>query len=430
MEKILEMRRKRAALVEEARSILDKAEGEKRSLSEDEDTKYKSLVTEIETTKKAEDREMQLMGLEGEVRENAQSLKPEPEAKKDGFESLGEMMLAVRQASIPGGKMDNRLEKRTILGLNETVPSEGGFLVDKPLADELITRTYATGALASRCRKITIGSNANGVKINTIDETSRATGSRWGGVQAFWAAEGDAVTAKKPKFRQIELSLNKLMAIYYATEEELQDATVLTSVATQAFTEEMGFLLDDAIVRGSGAGQPLGVLNSGALLTVAKEGAQAADSLVFENIGKMWRAMPQRNRSNSVWFMNQELEFELSNMTIDVGTGGQAVFMPAGGISGNQFQTLYTRPIIPIEQASGAGDVGDIMLLDLSQYILAEKGGIQTASSIHVQFLTAQEVFRFIMRVDGQPIWNSAITPFKRTSSTFSMSPYITLAAR
>ncbi|KKL23445.1 hypothetical protein LCGC14_2425320, partial [marine sediment metagenome] len=141
MEKILEMRRKRAALVEEARSILDKAEGEKRSLSEDEDTKYKSLVTEIETTKKAEDREMQLMGLEGEVRENAQSLKPEPEAKKDGFESLGEMMLAVRQASIPGGKMDNRLEKRTILGLNETVPSEGGFLVDKPLADELITRT-------------------------------------------------------------------------------------------------------------------------------------------------------------------------------------------------------------------------------------------------------------------------------------------------
>ena len=430
MERLLELRRERADAVKGVQEMLSKAEEEKRELTEEEETQYSEAKTKIEKLRKAEDRESEVSGWAEGTRDKAILPDPKEAVEDSEYKNLGEFMLDVRAATLAGGKTSPKWEKRAILGLNETVPAEGGFLVDKPLSSELIKRVYDTGTLASRCRRIQIGPGANGLKINAVDETSRVTGSRWGGVQTYWAGEATGVTASKPAFRQMSLELKKLMSIYYATDEELADATALTSVATQAFTEDMGFMLDDAIIRGSGAGQPQGILSGTALITVAKETGQAADTILFENISKMWNRMRSKNRANAVWFINQEIEPELDKMAFPVGTAAVPVYLPMNGISGAGFSTLKGKPVIPIEQASGAGDVGDIMLLDLSQYLLIEKGGIQAASSIHVQFLTDQQVFRFTMRVDGQPIWNSALTPYKKTASGYTIGPYVTLAAR
>ena len=65
--------------------------------------------------------------------------------------------------------------------------------------------------------------------------------------------------------------------------------------------------------------------------------------------------------------------------------------------------------------------------MDLSCYLTGSKGGMQSASSIHIAFTTDQTAFRFIYRVDGQPKWNSPLTP-KNGGET--VSPYVTLAAR
>jgi len=89
--------------------------------------------------------------------------------------------------------------------------------------------------------------------------------------------------------------------------------------------------------------------------------------------------------------------------------------------------TLFGRPVVPIEQCSALGSVGDIILADLSQYLLIDKGGINAASSIHVRFLYDESVFRFIYRVDGQPIWNKPLQPYKGSGT---LSPYVALQAR
>ena len=44
------------------------------------------------------------------------------------------------------------------------------------------------------------------------------------------------------------------------TDELLADAGALENILSQAFAEEIGFKLDDAIINGDGAGKPLGVL--------------------------------------------------------------------------------------------------------------------------------------------------------------------------
>lgn len=343
------------------------------------------------------------------------------------WESLGAQLVAVKNAA--RGNVDPRLTiKNAVTGLNESVGSEGGFQVGTDLSGDLIKRTYQTGVLASKVQRIPISANASGLIINGIDETSRASGQRWGGVQAYWGDEADAATAKKPKFRKIKLELKKLIGLCYATDELLEDSSALESIITEAFTQEFGFMMDDGIFGGTGAGQMAGIIGSNSLITVAKEAAQANTTIVFQNILNMWSRLYAPSRANAIWYINQDIEPALYAMSLLVGsTGGVPVYMPAGGISGTPYSTLFGRPVVPIEQCSTLGTVGDIVLADLSQYAMIDKGGMKSASSIHVRFLNDEQVFRFTMRLDGQPKWNAPLTPNKGTNA---QSPFITLASR
>lgn len=342
--------------------------------------------------------------------------------------TLGEFLKQVYVAAAHPYKIDDRLKaQKAILGASEGVPSDGGWLVQQGMSDQLFMLEHAPSELTRRVRRFPVGANNNGLKINAIDETSRVTGSRWGGVNAYWAAEGDTASATKPKFRQIELELNKLMAFFYATDEMLEDTNQLEAVANQAVREELDWLVENAIVRGTGAGQPEGILNSGALVTVAKESGQGAATIVFENIIKMWSRRWARSTQNLIWLINQDVEPQLYSMSLAIGTGGVPVYLPPGGLSTSGYGTLMGRPVIPVEQASTLGTVGDIMLVDPTQYLAIDKGGVKQAASMHVAFLTDQMCYRWTYRVDGKSGWRSALTP---ANGTKTQSPFIVLATR
>lgn len=424
MKKILEMKAKREDARLKAMAVLNKAEAEDRFLSEDEQKDIDKYEEEIRAWDESIGRAEKLLAIEPEDRSTEKpEVKPTPAKDNEKrFASFGEQLMAAYRAATPGGKVDERLTTRAASGLNESTPSDGGFLVQQDFVTELLKRTYETGILASKVKKIPISTNANGMKINTIDEDSRANGSRWGGVQTYWEGEADEITASKPKFRQMELSLKKLTGLCYATDELLQDAAALEAVIRQAFAEEFGFKIDDAILSGSGEGEPLGILNSGAIVTVAKEASQT-DIITVENLIKMWNRLWSRSRANAVWYINQELEPYLYTLKI----GDKPVYIPAGGLSEKPYGTLFGRPVVPIEQCSAAGEVGDIILADIGQYLLIDKGGVKSASSIHVRFLYDENVFRFIYRVDGKPIWTKPLTPYKGSAT---VSPFVTLAKR
>ncbi|MBA7541325.1 hypothetical protein ES705_33636 [subsurface metagenome] len=115
-------------------------------------------------------------------------------------------------------------------------------------------------------------------------------------------------------------------------------------------------------------------------------------------------------------------------MFVPAGLAGVPVWLPPGGLITSPAGTLLGRPIEPIEQCSALGQVGDIIFADMSQYIIIEKaGGMQAASSIHVAFKTDEQAFRFVYRVDGQPLWNSGVLA---ADAVTTRSPYVALAIR
>jgi HK97 family phage major capsid protein len=81
------------------------------------------------------------------------------------------------------------------------------------------------------------------------------------------------------------------VGVCYATNELLEDQGALEAVIIKGFQQELAFMRDAAIVAGIGAGQPLGILHSPCLVTVAQETGQAADIIVTENIVKMYSRM-------------------------------------------------------------------------------------------------------------------------------------------
>lgn len=348
---------------------------------------------------------------------------------KHGFKSAGEFFMAVQKGSKQGEKPDTRLfiQSKAPSQMNIAVDSEGGFLVPEAFSAELMKNTYEVAQVSGRARQIPMVSET--LSIPTIAETSRVDGSRQGGVRAYWKAEAAQYTGAKPALGEVKLSLNKLTGLSYFTDELAKFSMLaVEQFLTPLFAEEFAFKLDDGIINGLGAGMPLGILNSPALVTVAKENAQLADTIVTENILKMWSRMSARNRANAVWFVNQDVEPQLYSMSLALGTAGVVTYMPSGGISGQPFSTLMGRPVIACEQCATLGDAGDIILADMGAYLLGTaSGGIEGATSIHLRFDYGETAMRWTLFADGQPWQASPITPYKGSAT---QSPYVTLAAR
>jgi HK97 family phage major capsid protein len=349
-----------------------------------------------------------------------------PYAKMDEF-GFADQLRSVHQIATTG-KGDPRLDQiKAASGLNETIPSDGGFLVQTDYVSEVLQRAYQLGAISSRVRRIPISANANGLKVPFVNETARTNGNRRGGIRAYWTEEAGEKVSSKPSFGQLELKLHKLVALVYITDELLQDAQALQSWVMMNLPEEINFNVENSFLRGTGAGQPLGILNAGATVTVNPRAGQAAATIIWENIVDMWSRMWAPSQQNAVWLINQDCFPQLATMAQNVGTGGVPVWLPANGAAGQPYSTLMGRPVIPVEYCSTVGTVGDIILVDWSTYLTIDKGGIQAASSMHVRFVYDEMAFRFVYRVDGQPTWQSALTPFQGTNT---QSPVIVLDSR
>lgn len=350
-----------------------------------------------------------------------------------GFASLGEFCMQVGQAFSPGtGQIDERLVKigAAVSGMNQAQGSQGGYLVPPQFSQTIWDgMNAAPDNLMNFTDRYTVTGESLTFPANA--ETSRATGSRYGGVQGFWLAEGQQKAASFPRIRQVKLEPHELAVLIFATDKLLRNAPALDAYIRRAATEEIMFLVNNAILFGNGVGQPLGIMNSPALVTVAAEGGQAVDTVVRENIVKMYARLHTRARGGAAWFINQNVEPQLELLTAPTGSTGLPVFIaaPTGfpNIAEAPQRRLMGLPIYTVEYASSIGDVGDIILANLGWYALGTQGGIQEAMSIHLRFDFDETAFRFTFSVDGQTFLQSPLTPFKGTTT---LSAYVTLAAR
>lgn len=295
-------------------------------------------------------------------------------------------------------------------------------------SSEIMSVIDGTESLFNRVRQIPVAGNTFMLPVS--EETAHGTT----GVQSYWDGEADTITQTKPVFQNREIKLNRLTALVPVTEEALEDANALGAWVQMMAGERMAFKVSDAILNGNGVGMPLGILSAGCLVTVTKETSQAASTVLAANVLKMYSRMPAANRMRAVWVINQDVEPLLPQMSVAVknvaGTenvGGFPVYVPPGGITGNQYGTLLGRPIVMTESAPALSSAGDILLADFNQYLAITKGAVKAEQSMHFWFDQNLRAFRFVLRVGGMP-WLSAAMARKNGSNT--LSHFVALGAR
>jgi HK97 family phage major capsid protein len=330
------------------------------------------------------------------------------------FKDVSEFFQAVKVAGMFPSQSDPRLLPLKATGMNEAIPSQGGFLVPQTTAAGIIEKMYDTGTLLTQFPRDAVA--GNGMTYNVVDETSRANGSRFGGITGYWLAEAATKTASKPAFRQLELKLKKVAAVCVATDELLEDAGALQSWLMRTVPLELKFKVEDSIINGTGAGMPYGILPSPALKTVTRINAT---SITAVDVGNMWSSR-YAGANDYIWVASPSIFPQLMNMSI----GNFPVFVGAGGLSGLPYGSLLGRPMYETEYNPTLGEVGDLLLVSPSAYPMIEKsGGIQAASSIHVYFLQDESAFRFVYRVDGSPSWRTTLTKYDGNT----VSPFVAL---
>lgn len=339
----------------------------------------------------------------------------DPSYKNEEFKSAGQYYHELIRQPAEWEKKCAAIKDRckAIQGMSTQVGADGGSWVLPEFSNEIIDDVYSNPIWAGTDGYTLSGNNLT-FKANA--ETSRANGSRHGGLRGYWRPEGGSLTASLPRTRDVSLKLNNLSVLVYLTNDLIEDAgPALGQYVSRKAAEEFEFMLGDAVFNGNGVGMPLGILNCPDLVSIAAESGQLAATIYAENIDKMWAR--RRVGGNYAFFHNQDCIPQLDQLSQSVGTGGVALYRPTEGIAGAAPQMLKTAPRVETEFNATLGTAGDIILAALGKYITISKGGVMQTASTHVQFLTDQLALKFTMRVDGRSAYVSPLTPFKGSNT-------------
>jgi HK97 family phage major capsid protein len=316
------------------------------------------------------------------------------------------------------GRFHPDLKKRSLV---ESVPSSGGYIVPTEYAAKIHNVSLENELIMPKATVIPMKSNEIKLPATEIGDHSS---NLYGGFTASYTAEEGSLTEANPKLRQITLQANKLTGLLKFSNELIADSVNGEAQILDIAGRGLAWYRDKAFIKGSGAGEPLGILNSGCLLAQAKETGQAADSIVYENLTGMLGKLYPGSFKNSIWIFHQSAISNLLELSIAVGTGGS--FIPVMSESNGVFKIL-SRPCVFTEKTEILGDQGDALLCDLSQYAVGLTAGMRIDTSQHLYFETDMAVARLIERHDALPLWDTALT---LEDGSTECSPFVTLAER
>lgn len=427
------LKAKLATVLGQARGITDKAAAEGRdTLSAEEQSAFdghmaasQQLRAQITNLEALADAEAGMgtaldLGQQAQVTGTKTNVADDP---KRGFKSFGEYAKAVRAGA--GGRPDERL----LIGAaapttfsNESSGGDGGFAVPPEYSREIWNLSLMEDSLIPMTDNTPINGNS---MVFPQDETTP-----WGtdGVRAYWAAEASATTQTKVKMGVASLRLNKLMALMPITDELTEDAAALGAYLLDKGATSIRWKANEAIFQGTGAGQPQGLMNSAAMVEVAKEAGQAASTLDPKNLAKMIARLPPGSYGKSVWVIGPDSLPALFTLSL----GNYPIYLPQGGgvpaLQGSPYGSLLGRPVMVSQHAEAFSSAGDVQLHDLSYYrTITKAGGIETATSMHLFFDAGATAFRVTFRMDGAPKLKAAISQAKGSNT---LSPFVRLGAR
>lgn len=435
MDELLKTQQKRAEALKELKSLLDKAEGEKRDLTTEEDEKYRSLETEVKDLEKRIAEEQKKLDLRKQRQEFVQTrqqalttvetrinppnvvVMPGGNNPESGFRNFGEFL-----NTIVINRFDPRLQaygdprQRLVEGRGQQmgVGSLGGFMVPDQFRNQILSITPQEAIVRPRATVMEAGDPPDGkLHLPSLDQTSSQ--NMYGGVIVYHQGEKSTLVESSVNLKDITFEPQKMTGYMTCTNDLLANWAAAASLCQTQMRMAIIGAEDYDFLRGSGVNRATGILNADCAIEVSRT---TASSIVFTDISAMLARV--KFGTPLTWVTSQTTIPQLAAL---VDAGNNAVFVK--NAAENMPSTLMGFPVIYSERSPALGSTGDLMLCALSYYLIKDGSGPRIDVSTDFLFSTDKTCFRIVWHVDGHP-WLTAPIPLEGSSGN-TISPFVIL---
>lgn len=327
----------------------------------------------------------------------------------DGFKHGAEFYSAVRKACT-GQAADERLVRRMkAAGGSESINADGGYAVPVEYATSIFNDIIKQDSLMNSCFTIPMGTNS--MKLPALNYTQQGSF----GVTANWEGEAVVIPTSKANFRQPGLTLNKLTVLTPVTSELLEDGIAIENVINFLAGEAITYKVNDAIINGTGAGMPTGVVTHASTAVITRN---TTVTVVTSDIVAM-DSQFIGDEDRAEWLISKA-DVNPKLLTIADGSGRYLYFAPGTFGERKGPALMLGKRVRPLINCQNVGTQGDIILWDPKSYLFGYKStGINKAMSIHLYFNTDQVAYRWTFRADGRP-WRDATLQSAKGNLTYS----------
>jgi HK97 family phage major capsid protein len=342
----------------------------------------------------------------------------------DPKKTLGAFLLAVRlgdQKALEemGSKFVEWDTKSTMV---TQTGSLGGYLVPDEQYASLMQLVTEMSVVWDRAFKIRQGGRTT--KINMLDSATAPSAGHTatlGGMTMAWTEEAAQITADSPVFQQAELTNYELCGYVPVSNTLSEDWGGLEDFLHQLFAKGISWYIDYAFLRGTGAGQPQGILNWPGFISVDRSAASAFALSDYANVLARW--LPNWNTSAACWACHPTVLAKLLQMQAP-GAGGSTLFVD--NARERPQYILGGLPLEVTEKLPSLNTAGDIILADFSKYVIGDRKQIEVAFSPHFIFNKNQTAWRVVSRVAGMPWMSNKLT---LADGSNTLSPFVGVAA-
>lgn len=275
-----------------------------------------------------------------------------------------------------------------------TLTTDVGVLIPQTVLNKIVENLKFYGNIFSR---VTMTNIKGGVSIPK--SSAKPTAS--------WVAEGKvADKQKKTVDGHITFAYHKLQCrVAVSLEADTTTLSVFESTVIDNVTEAMIVALEEAILNGTGSGQPLGITKDTDIQSTQKIAVAENEIGSWATWSKIFSKIPLKKKMGTVLIVNNETyEGEIAGM---VDANGQPVARTNYGLDGKETYRFKGKEVIPVEEhlptfADVAADSTAVwgVLVNLKDYML--NSNLQMAIKRYFDEDTDEKITKATTLVDGK----------------------------
>lgn len=396
MNKILELREKRAKTWENAKNFLDNRRNENGIVFDEDNAVYEKMETEVVNLGKEIDRLERQAAIDLELSKAVDTPIKEKPAISDKPEKIGRASNEYKNAFWKLMRNKANFEVKNSLKIGEN--TEGGYLAPDEFERTLVEALEEEDIFRNLANVIQTSSGDR--KIPVVATKGNAS----------WVDEEGEIPESDDSFKQVTLSAYKLATMIKVSEELLNDSAFdLESYIAKEFGRRMGTKEEEAFFVGDGTGKPTGILDDTAGGEIGKTTASST-AITFDEIMDLFYSLRSPYRKKATFLMNDSTVKAIRKLK---DASGNYLWQPS--VTAGTPDTILNRPVLTSsympEIASGNKTIA---FGDYQYYWIADREGRSFKRLNELFAITDQVAFISTQRVDGKLILPEAIKILKQ----------------